>query len=99
MTAKTAFNVLFFSAYLLCSAGCAWVAEQVVDNAAGFPATEVASDIKKTSDEYEEEEHQKSVEELNEDYEEFLRTKEAVDNIEEKEGLSVVIIREQDQIE
>ena len=76
--------------------GCTWVTEQVVDNKAGFPATEIASDMKKTSDEYEEEQHRERVEELSRDYEEFLRSQEALSDSEETAEQSVIIKRERD---
>ena len=97
MKVRAGLNISFFLIYLLMMGGCAWAAEQVVDNAAGFPATELATDVKKTSDEYEEEKHEERVEELNEDYDEFLRSKEAVNDSEETEEQSVVIKRDSAQ--
>ena len=97
MTATTRSKISLFSAFLLLSAGCVWVTEQVVDNAVGFPATEVASDVKRASDEYEEEKHQERVEELNEDYEEFLRSKDAVNDCEKTDEQSVVITQKRDE--
>ena len=36
-------------------AGCTWVRDVAVDQAAGFPASSVMKDAKRASDEYEEE--------------------------------------------
>ena len=51
-------------------AGCSWI----VDEAAGFPASHVIRDVRSTSAEYEKEQQEKRVEELNREYEEFVRS-------------------------
>ncbi len=80
--------------FCLVLTGCTWLTEQVVDHKAGFPASEIASDVKKTSDEYEEEKHRERVEELSRDYEEFLRSQETLGDSEDTAQQSVIIKRE-----
>ena len=81
---------------LLVLAGCGWMAEQALDHAAGFPASDVILDVKETSDEYEQEKHEERVEELNKDYEEFLRSRDAVGTEDEATEQSVVIQQQND---
>ena len=94
MKVRTALIISFLPIYVLMLGGCVWVAEQVVDNAAGFPATELAADIKKTSDDYEEKKHEERVEGLNKEYDEFLRSKEAAVDSDEGAEQSVVIMHD-----
>lgn len=56
---------------VLASTGCTWVTEQVVDNVVGVPASDLVRDVKKTSDEYDEDSQQQRTDELQRDYEDF----------------------------
>lgn len=80
---------IFSSLFLL--AGCGWMGGQVLDNVAGMPASDVISDVKKTSGEYGQEKHEERVEELNREYEEFLRSRDTFGTEEEEAEQSVVI--------
>ena len=91
MEARATFNISFLSICVLTLGGCAGVAEHVVDNAAGFPATDLATDVKKTSDEYEQEKHEERVEELNQEYEEFMRSQGKPVTDDEESEQSIVI--------
>lgn len=75
-------------------ASCATVRDSVVDHVAGFPASHVISDAKSTSDEYDKEQQKKRVEELNQEYEEFLRSRDTDDA--PPESKQSVIIRQND---
>ena len=57
---------------------------------------DLVSDVRKTSAEIKEEKHEESVEELNKEYEEFLRSREAADDNQETAEQSIVIRRERD---
>ncbi|MGB5335223.1 MAG: hypothetical protein WBN07_06360 [Woeseiaceae bacterium] len=95
MRAKTVFSAFVaFSFFLLAS--CAWMRDSIVDQAAGFPASHVISDVKSASDEYQQEKHDARVDELNSEYEEFLRSRETVGMEDEAEKRSVVIKQEND---
>lgn len=76
MKMRMAFNCLVFL-ILSVLAGCAWV-RNVVDQAAGFPVLHVFSDVKNTANEIQEEKQEERVEELSAEYEEFVRTRDAV---------------------
>ena len=56
--------------------GCSVVRDSVVDQAAGFPASHVISDVASTSSEYREERRQERVDELDREYQEFIRSRE-----------------------
>lgn len=89
MNGKAMFRIsTCLSCFLLAS--CATVRDSVVDHVAGFPASQVASDVKSTSDEYEKEKQEERVENLNREYEEFLRSREAA-NVQPESKQSVVI--------
>lgn len=94
MRVVTAVRVSVYLAFFLL-AGCAWV----VDQAAGFPASDLISDVKNTSDDIKEEKHEERVEELNREYEEFLRSREAADDDQETAEQSIIINRDRDQNE
>ena len=79
---------------LLALAGCGWMGKSVVDQAAGFPASNVITDVKATSDEYEQEKHEERVEELSKEYEEFLRSRDKAGTAEEAAERSVIIRQE-----
>lgn len=71
-------KVLLRISICLCCAlvvGCSMARNAVVDHAAGFPASHVITDVKETSDEYAREQQKERVEELNQEYEEFLRSR------------------------
>ena len=72
---------------------CATVRDSVVDHVAGFPASQVISDVKSTSDENEKELQEERVEELNQEYEEFLRSRET-DDARPESKQSVIIKRD-----
>ena len=87
---KLAFKVLVGLSCLVL-AGCAWMRDAVIDQAAGFPASHVISDIKSTSEEYDREKQEERVEELNKEYTEFSRVRESAGNQEQESKQSVVI--------
>ncbi len=96
MNMNTAFKALFGLSFFFL-ASCSWTRDQVVDHAAGFPASHVISDVKSTSDEYKQEKHEERVEELNSDYEAFLRSQETVAAGEEAAEQSVIIKQENNE--
>ena len=57
--------------------GCSVVRDTLINSAVGFPAAHVVRDVRSTSAEYEEKQHKKRVEELNREYEKFVRSGEA----------------------
>lgn len=57
-------------------------------------AIDLARDVKKTSDEYEQEKHEERVEELNQEYEEFLKSPGNPGTDEEESEQSIVIIKD-----
>ena len=86
MKVRTAFNVTVCLACVLL-VGCSWA----VDQAAGFPASHVIKDVKKTSVEIKEEEHQERVEEIDKEFAEYLRSRDTADDSQEEAEESVVI--------
>ena len=83
-----------FAALLL--AGCSVVRDWIVDDAAGFPASDLIEDVRSTLSEYEEEQHEQRVEELNSEYEEFVRSKEAGE-VQPTDSVSLVKMKEKDE--
>ncbi len=59
-----------------------------------FEAVYVAQDMKETSDEYEQEQHEERVDELNEEYEEFLKSQDKAGSDDEESGQSIVIMKD-----
>ena len=57
-------------------------------------AINLAQDVKKTSDEYEQEKHEERVEELNQEYEEFLRSPGKPGTNDEESEQSIVIMKD-----
>jgi hypothetical protein len=81
MSTRIAIAILFGLGTGLLS-GCApWVNDVI----------HLAEDVKKTSDEYEQEKHEERVDELNREYEEFLRSKDEVNTKDEEPAESIVI--------
>ena len=84
MNTRIATAILFGLSIGLLS-GCApWVND----------AIDLAQDVKKTSDEYEQEKHEERVEELNREYEEFLQSQGEVETDKEEAEQSIVIMKE-----
>lgn len=75
MTSKPLSTILACHIIVLLS-GCSVVRDWIVDDVAGLPASDLIEDVRSTSAEYEEDQHEKRVEELNSDYEDFVRSKE-----------------------
>ena len=90
-------TVILISAGCMLLASCAGLRDSAVDQAAGFPASVVISDVTSTSKEYAEEKHQERAEELSNEYEEFLRSQEDSDVREEEQQRSVVMKRKDDE--
>lgn len=97
MRMKSAFKALFGLSFFLL-ASCAWMRDQVVDSVAGFPASDVISDVKSTSDEYEQEKHEERVEKFNKEHEELLRARATVGTEEQETEQSVIIKKKKDKI-
>ena len=57
-------------------------------------AIDLAQDVKKTSDEYEQEKHEERVEELNREYEEFLKSTGKPGTDDEESEQSIVIMKD-----
>lgn len=57
-------------------------------------AFHLAEDVKKTSDEYEQEQHEKRVDELNHEYEEFQRSRGKPRTNDEESEESIVIMKD-----
>jgi len=93
MRERLAFTTLLGLGSLLLTS-CAWVRDGVIDQVAGFPASQVISDVKSTSDEYEQEKHEERAEELSREYEEFLRSRDTVGTEQKATEQSVVIKQE-----
>jgi len=81
---------------LLGLAGCGWMAGGVLDQVAGIPVSDVISDVKTTSDEYAQEKHEERVDELSQDYEEFLRSRDTIEGAEKEAEQSIVIQQQND---
>lgn len=54
----------------------------------------LAEDVKNASDEYEQEQHEERVEEFNQEYEEYLRSKDEPGTNDEEAEQSIVIIKD-----
>ena len=78
----------------ICFVSCAALRDPVVDSVAGFPASALISDVKSAVDEHEEEKQKERVDELSQEYEEFLRSQETDEAQQEETKQSVVIKRE-----
>ena len=89
---NTAMRASICLAGLLLSS-CSWI----VDEAAGFPASHVISGVKETSSEIKEEKHNERVEELNREYEEFLRSRDAPPGNQAEKEQSIVIKQNDDE--
>ena len=74
--------------------GCAGLRDGIVDSAAGFPASDLAKDVKRTSDEYNQQRRDENAEELSREYEEFLRSQEG--DTDDEPPRSVVITKDDD---
>lgn len=85
-------RILTSIALLSLLTGCGWVAANVADNVAGVPISDVATDVKSTSDEYRDEKKQERVQELSDDYEEFLRSKETPGEPGDDEQKSILVV-------
>lgn len=84
MTKRIAAAILFGLSIALLS-GCApWVND----------ALHLARDVKKTSDKYEQEKHEERVEELNQEYEEFLKSPGKPGTDDEESEQSTVIMKD-----
>ena len=84
MHKRTAAATLFGLSIALLS-GCApWVND----------AIHLAEDVKKTSDEYKQEKHEERVEELNQEYEEFLKSPGKPGTDDEESEQSIVIMKD-----
>jgi hypothetical protein len=79
--------------------GCATFRDSAIDQAAGLPASSLMRDIKETADDDEEQRQDERAEELSSEYEEFLRSREAVDASQETAEQSVIIKRSPGQEE
>ncbi len=95
MTTVSSMRVLLFSVVALTLAGCGWVAKNKANNKAGVRVSEVVWDMKKTSDKHKQEEHEQRVEELESEYEEFVRSKEEIDTDDNDEERSIMIIKDE----
>jgi hypothetical protein len=82
---------------LLLMASCETVRDSAIDQAAGFPASSLIHDVKETSDAYDEQKQNESVEELSREYEEFLRSRGAGDEKKQTAEQSVIIKGNSDQ--
>ena len=84
MTKKIAAAILFGLSIGLLS-GCApWVND----------AIHLAQDVKETSDKYEQEKHEERVEELNQEYEEFLKSPGKPGTDDDESEQSIVIMKD-----
>ena len=92
MTPRTAFPmaVCLFSVLLF---GCAFV----VDSVADFPVSEVVSDVASTTSEYRKEKQEQRVDELSEDYEEFVRSQPGGSVQSEASTQSILVIQSDSQ--
>jgi hypothetical protein len=81
---------------VLILSGCSIVRDWIVDDAAGLPVSDLIEDVRSSSSEYEEEQHEKRVEELSSEYEDFVRSKEAGE-VQTTEPVSLVKKKRKDE--
>ncbi len=73
--------------------GCVGLAESFIDHKADFPATHVAKDFKKATDEHSDDRQQERVDELSADYDAFLQSQDTDNDAREKRS---VILKDDD---
>ena len=87
-------KVALFSVFALMLAGCGWAASNKADNTTGVPITDVVLDVVKTSNEHKQEEHEERVKELENEYEEFVRSRQEIDTNDDDEEQSIMVIKD-----